>query len=236
MLHFLRVLIYLILPPMRSSPVYSGPLPQQYQHSHLFVIWCQDKCNKCHGRLSLSFKQGHLVYLWSLITGFMQAVGIEVTPAYLKKQCKSAAASKTEAGGKASDNSMHGNEASAQQAQFKDNQPTQRGPAFTVHEWTDELSGVVYFSMKSPSHYWHCQLDDKKLLLVHQSDKEWELQGVQRDQMSDRSELMTVSARCSSPLPVTTPLRSFLFLSLSLFSPKINSIIHMLMSRRPNNS
>lgn len=100
----------------------------------------------------------------------------QMTPAYLEKLSKSAAVSKTEAGGGAVDNSMYGNETSAQQAQFKLNQPTQRGPAITVHEWTDELSGGVYFSMKSPSHYWQCQLDNKKLLVVHKSDKKWELQ------------------------------------------------------------
>lgn len=101
--------------------------------------------------------------------------GIDVTPAYLEKLPKSAAVSKTQAGGGAADNSMHGNEATAQWAQLKFNQPTQRGPAITVHESSDELSGVVYFCMKSPSHYWHRQ--DKKtktktLLLKWQSDKE----------------------------------------------------------------
>lgn len=90
-----------------------------------------------------------------------------MTPAYPEKPSKSAAVSKTEAGGAASDNSLHGNEASAQWAQFKFNQSTQRGTAITVHEWTDALSGVVYFTMKTPSHYWHCQHDDKNLLLVH---------------------------------------------------------------------
>lgn len=90
-----------------------------------------------------------------------------MTPAYLEKPSKSAAVSVTEARGVASNNSMYGNGASAQKTQFKFNQPTQRGPAITVREWTDVLSGVVYFSMKSPSHYWHCQPNNRKLLLVH---------------------------------------------------------------------
>lgn len=41
----------------------------------------------------------------------MLASGIEATPAYLETQSKSAAVSKTEAGGEASDNGMLWNEA-----------------------------------------------------------------------------------------------------------------------------
>lgn len=76
-----------------------------------------------------------------------------MTPAYLEKQSKSEAVSETEKGGGALHKRTLENEASAQWAQFKFNQPTQRGPAITQYKWLDELSGVVYSSVKFPSHY-----------------------------------------------------------------------------------
>lgn len=50
--------------------------------------------------------------------------------------------------------------------------PTQRGPATAAREWTDELSGVIYSSVKPPSHYWRLSTEQRKrkkknLLLVH---------------------------------------------------------------------
>lgn len=78
-----------------SSPLYSRPLPQHYKHSHLFVIWCQDKLNKCHRRLSLSFRQGHLVYLRSVITKLYASFRNRSDTCLPGEIVKSVAASKT---------------------------------------------------------------------------------------------------------------------------------------------
>lgn len=77
-----------------SSPLYSRPLPQHYKHSHLFVIWCQDKLvtNTMGGCLYHSNRDIWSIYgVWS--PSFMLASGIKVT--YLEKWSKSVAASKT---------------------------------------------------------------------------------------------------------------------------------------------
>lgn len=180
-------------------------------------------------RINVTNAMGGLLYhsnedIWPICgapsPSFMLASGIDVAPAYLEKLSKSAAVSKTEAGGGARDNGMHGNEASGQKAQLKFNQPTQRGPAITVHEWTDESGGVVYFSMKSPSRHWHCQQDDGKNKKTAVSALVRQRVGVAESSTrleSDRRVLVTACARRSSVLPVTTP-RILPVLSISLSS------------------
>lgn len=158
MLHFLRVLIYLIYLPLCA---HHRGLCRGFTCRHLFVIWCQRGGNKQHGKPFSIIQTGTSGL--SMERVFIPASGIEVTPAYLEKRRKSEAVSeKTEEEEGRSTIACMGTRLQHKRLSSNSISPHKEGPAIIVHEQTDELSGVVHFSRKSPSHYWHCQVRNTK--------------------------------------------------------------------------